>query len=1393
MAPTRANRKNAKCGDEKDPPFSSTRCFEETIVKNQNGDNYGKINQVMLHPMDVQKLIPEFSEGDVVDWLITLDHFKILYEWSEKQCLLYATTRLNNAARSWYARNKTEIKSWLQFKNLIVEAFPETVDEVDIHDELRRIRKSENESYTAYVYRIDEIARRGRLSIQATLKYIIKGLSSDVVYEHVLAGQYDSVLDFIKRVEWIAANLKIKTQQRKEISKSGATFPRDRVNTVNHTSNRVAVIRCFNCREEGHKSIECAKPQRKERCPVCLKVGHGRDQCFRNRNGQTSSSSKINTSSGVNAVHVIEQLQMVNELDSKSSQIEVNENGHSEVNVLMDDTLYNMTALVDSGSNNSLIKKCKLPSNFKFNVNSFQNNICGINESKLIVLGNFKTKIFINSKMYDIEFLVVPDTTMHMSVLLGRKFLLSNGLRCLRFFNGCEIKLDAKPSVDTDDEFLLHNIVGNVDELCAMMDSDENDLDLDIGDSNETKNCSNLFIEIFRENYLERSKPIEPVYKHKSEIRLKENKFFNSTPQRLSYFEKQELDKIIDDLLRKQIIRESESPYSSRVVMCRKKNNSYRMCVNYKPLNKLTERNFYPMPVIEDQILKLQGKKYFSSLDLKNGFYHIELEESSKKFTSFVIERGQYEFNRLPFGWTNSPAEFVRFITKILGKMIRENKLIVFVDDILVYSLSLEDHLMTLKELFQILSDNLIQINYAKCQFIKTKIEYLGYEICLNEIRPSDRHIESVRNIPVPTNAKSLQRFLGLVNYFRKFIKNFNNIASPLYDLIKKEREFILENEHLNAIDNLKESLISKPVLAIYSPVATTQLHTDASAHGFGGILMQQGDDEQYHPVMFFSRKTTAAESKLHSFELETLAIVYSLKRFRPYVFGIHFTVVTDCNSLRATLSKKDVNSKIARWALFLEEFDYDIIHRPCSKMQHVDALSRSHIYVLDSLDVVDNNVSNLFDNALYVSQLNDEKVQKLKNDVQHGLNKDFEIRDAILYKKFKSRLLLYIPDGMIESVLNKFHNQFGHFGVDKVCDAIKKAYYFPNMRDRVTNHIKQCVVCIAYNPRNKKFDGYLQNIDKGILPFNMVHIDHVGPLEITKSKNEYIFTVIDGFTKFIKLFATKSTNANEVMKALKSYFLNYSTPRVIVSDRGSAFKSKSFDKFVEDHGFKLIKVATACPKANGQNERYNRTIIPLLAKLVEEKNKEWDSLLTDAEFLLNNSLNRAIGDTPARILFGVDQHRNFQSDLTEFIEFQINGDLNRDRNLSDIRKEAHENIVKLQNYNKERYDSNCKRNTYFEKGDLVMIPQVPNPGQRNKLKPKHKGPYIVRKVLDKNRYVIADIDNFQISGRHFEGIFDPTNLVLYKKAAKDSNMHNSSFNFEINNSDNDSDFLGFD
>ncbi|GBM25478.1 Retrovirus-related Pol polyprotein from transposon 17.6 [Araneus ventricosus] len=411
--------------------------------------------------------------------------------------------------------------------------------------------------------------------------------------------------------------------------------------------------------------------------------------------------------------------------------------------------------------------------------------------------------------------------------------------------------------------------------------------------------------------------------------------------RRLSFPEKQKVNEKITDWLNQGIIRESSSDYCSPLVLRRKKDGNFRLCIDYCKLNAKTVKDRYPLPLIEEVLDQLPSGKFFSTTDLKNGFFHMEMEEDSKKFTSFVTHDGQYGFNEVPFGLCNSPSIFQRFINHVFRDLLKESIVIIYMDGIIIPSIDELDGIKRLSRVLQTASEYGLELNLKKCNFLKSKIEFLGYIIENGKISPSLEKTVAIQNFPEPKSVKQIQSFIGLTGYFRKFVQNYALIDKPLSDVLRDNTEFYFGPEQKSAFQTLKQKLSENPVLHIFKQGAKLELHTDASKFGYGAILFQQSDDNKFHPIHYMSKKTSSQEEKYSSYELEVLAIIEALKKFRYYLTGSKFRIITYCSAFQKTMSKTQLTSKIARWALFLEDFNYEIVHCPGKQMKHVDCLSR--------------------------------------------------------------------------------------------------------------------------------------------------------------------------------------------------------------------------------------------------------------------------------------------------------------------------------------------------------------------------------------------------------------------------------------------------------------------
>lgn len=832
-------------------------------------------------------------------------------------------------------------------------------------------------------------------------------------------------------------------------------------------------------------------------------------------------------------------------------------------------------------------------------------------------------------------------------------------------------------------------------------------------------------------------------------------------PRRLSHQERIEVREIIDDLLSRGIIRPSNSPYASAIVPVRKRDNKLRKCVDYRPLNKFTLRDNYPLPLPDDCLEHLGNKKFFSLMDMKSGFNQIKMHEDSIKYTSFVTQDGQYEYLRVPYGLKNGPAVFQRFVHNILRDLIYSKLIIVYMDDILVASVDLKSHIEIVGEVIKRLRTFGLELNLKKCTFGQTEIEYLGYCANASGIRPGKRHLEAIQNYPIPKNTKQVHSCHGLFSVFRRFVPNFSTIAFPLKELLKKDTPFKFTEECREAFLTLRQKLIEPPILSIFDPLRPTELHCDASARGFGAAVLQKQDDTKFHPIAYFTKATSVSEAKLHSYELETLAIVYALKRFKTYFDQRPFKIITDCDALTRTLANETGSSKIDRWALFLEKFNYTVQHRPGKTMGLVDALSRIEpVGAVSELDI---------DFQLQIAQSRDPEICSLRLELENSEKLDYELRDGIVYQISSSgSRRLYVPREMINNVIRWTHEKIGHLGIDKCCAEIKKHYWFPLMKTRVHNFIRNCLKCIVHSAPARTNKRNLYAIPKIPLPFDTIHIDHLGPLPSVISKKKYVLLVIDAFTKFTKLYATATTNSKEACTALQDYFDNYSRPRRVISDRGTSFSSNEFENFLSDNNVQHILNATASPQANGQVERVNRVLTPLMSKSCTRAGQiDWSHTLRNAEYILNNTVHTTTKHTPSELLFGVAQRGKTIDELTEHLDEQ-NSVIDRD--LLMIRQEASENIKKSQEDNLNRFLKHNAPAEIYKEGDYVAIRHTSTtPGSSKKLDPKFRGPYEIHKVLPHDRYVVRDVDGCQITQIPYNGILEANKLR--KWVSRESDM----------------------
>jgi hypothetical protein len=1012
-------------------------------------------------------------------------------------------------------------------------------------------------------------------------------------------------------------------------------------------------------------------------------------------------------------------------------------------------------AYIDFGSAVTIIREQELKRLGLKCCTGERQNLRGYGGGRVSTMGTTEFKLEVDSASAIVKAVVVPSDAQIEPLIVGRTFTELPSIEVAKDENS--LTFTQRRGEESEPTIRLIKAPSPLDiNQVKVGNVEENQKDQLIKLLNEFRDCFACSIE-----------ELGCAKSERMVIQLTDDTPFSHRPYRMSASEIAQVKKIVDELLECGIVRESQSEYASPSLLVQKKNGELRLVVDYRRLNSQTVKGCHPLPRIDDQVDRLTGGACFISLDLRSGYYQITLDEESRKYTSFVTPHGQWEWTKMPFGLTNAPRVFQRYMNRILKPV--QDIAAVYLDDILIHAKTPEEATEGLRRVLEILRTEGLTLNLAKCTFLTTTVEFLGFEINEGMVRPGGKKTEAVRDFPTPKTVHHVRQFLGLTGYFRHFVKGYAAITRSLTQLLKKDQVWRWTDEEEAAFQKLKIMLVERPVLALHKPGAMTEVHTDASALGVAGILLQKQDDGKLHPVAYYSRQTSEAESKYHSYELETLAVVESLKKFRSYLIGVQFTVVTDCNSLKASSSKKELIPRIARWWLQLQEYTFEVQYRPGERMKHADALSRNPS-PLTKEEEEDAYVLRI-EPATWVlsAQLTDPKVQDIKEVLSRPpvTEKDrfvyshYTLRQDRVYRVTPRGLLWLVPRGMRHEVVKIAHEAVGHCGTDKTMWKIGEAYWFPNMRNYVDAFIKCCIPCLYSKRKTGKAEGFLNPIPKGTEPLKTVHVDHLGPFPRSKKRNAHLIVAVDAFTKFTFIKAVRSTDTKAVIEYLRDLFCTYGVPEVLVTDRGTAFTAKRFENFCDQNKMRHVKVAVGTPRANGQVERLNRSILDIL--LTTEEENRWDEQVRAVQFAINNTRNQSTKKTPSELLLGYISRGGEDVQLRDEVVVAS-------KMLEDVvaaRQEAAENIGKAQERQKTAFDQHRKPARLYAEGDQVLVERpertIETRGQSKKLVKPFRGPLEVVKVLPNDRYMVKEVDKKR--GRRYMAVMAADKMKPWRPA----------------------------
>lgn len=1233
---------------------------------------------------DVEESFEYFSGADhqdVVVWLDDFDEQAAILGWKDLEKLVYGR-RLTKGEAKQFILSELKPKTWNELKDGLKKEYSIQVNSQLIHRKLEATTKKADETFREYCYRMINIASPAKIDEPSLINYIVDGIPESKNNKMFLYTAR-SISDLKEKLR-VYETVQPKKDSSKKADKKNGGRSKEKRNV------------CYNCGDAEHESKNCPDKDKGPKCFGCNNFGHLSKDCTTKKEKSTTKPKDKKKDD------VAQVLCLTKDRTRVHKEIELN---GKKINCMF-----------DTGSDFNVMREEKFRSdNFgELKPTTFRCRGVG---SVINGIGEFDVKIFVDNCWFNDKCFVIPSKMMQEDLLIGLSLinqanieLNESGLKVMKRVTGTD-KVPQQPNDDGDwcelpicahlayDEQLMP-------ELCQIVDKDVKNEVLGLITGYQPKKVKKSPVEL--------------------KIIMKDETPIYRRPRRLPPSEKQIVDAQIKEWLQKGIIRPSKSDFASNVVLVDKKDKTKRVCVDYRWLNKNIVKDRYPLPNVESDIDELQGAKVYSCVDLENGFFHVPIEEESRKYTAFITANGHYEFNVVPFGLCVSPAIFQRFINTIFAELVTDRTVIVYMDDVIIPAIDEREAVTKLRRMLTVGAENGLKIKWKKCSILQRRVEFLGYEIEDGMIRAAKSKTNDVKKYREPKDASGIQKFLGFAGYFRKFIQDFALIAKPLYDLLKKGVKFEFSEIHRMAFEKLKQIITERPVLMLFQYGLETELHTDASKYGLAAILMQRNnDDNQMHPVRFLSLKTTEAEQKFCSYELEVLAIVKALQRFRVYLLGQNFKIVTDCKAFESTMNNKNV-PKIARWVLQLQEYDFKVDHRAGKRMPHVDALSRMYIIQEEAIS-----------KSIRKAQNDDESMRPIiELAMQKGEYDHYIIKNDLLHRLKDDRELIVIPSSMEFEILRRAHEQ-GHFKAKKMQDIIEREFYIAKLKEKTERYVKSCVTCILSDRKAGKSEGLLNPIPKEDVPLHTLHLDHLGPLKSTRKSYNHILAVIDAFTKFTWIFPVKSTTSEETVQKLQVIGSVFGNPARVVTDKGTAFTGSAFTDYCKAENISVVHTTTGVPRGNGQIERLNRTIISVLSKLSSDDPEKWFMHTNRVQQVINKTYQRSIGTTPFELLVGVPMKTKDDIEIKKMIEEESIKAFNEERD--ELRKRAKSQILRVQDENRRSFNAKRKPATQYSAGDLVAIKRTQFGGGL-KLKANNFGPYEVIKSNGNDRYEVRKV-----------------------------------------------------
>ncbi|GAA5865997.1 hypothetical protein JCM1840_003369 [Sporobolomyces johnsonii] len=837
-------------------------------------------------------------------------------------------------------------------------------------------------------------------------------------------------------------------------------------------------------------------------------------------------------------------------------------------------------------------------------------------------------------------------------------------------------------------------------------------------------------------------------------------------PSRIYPLSAKELEVLADYIetnLKTGFIRPSTSPIGAPILFIKKKDGTLRLCVDFRNLNSVTIKNRHPLPLIDETLDQLSGAKFFTKLDLRNGYHQLRIAEGDEYKTAFRTRYGLFEYQVMPFGLTNAPAAFQNLLNDTFRPFL-DSFVIVYLDDILVYSRTQEEHDRHVRQVLETMRTAKLYAKAEKCSFEEGSTEYLGFIVDVDGVRMDPKKIETVQSWPLPTNIREVQSFLGFCNFYRRFIRNYSTIAAPLTRLTRRDRtsaDFPLQEKEIAAFQTLRDAFHGGQIIRHFQPGLPIELETDASDYALGSVLSQRHADGKLYPIAFRSRKFDHAELNYEVHDKEFLAIVDACRVFRPYLeyVSVPTKVFTDHANLKYFFTSRVLNRRQARWYETVSELSLTLHHRPGHRQGKTDALSRRADYA-DGAKASEGKPVTFFPAAriaatslalaaqldspfpdfaelVAVAQDQDDDLRQILQDRRLGENaEDHDARwqlDEQGLLRFNGKV--YLPDvaDIRLRAVRSAHDETsaGHLGVEKTLERFRRTMTFPHERKFIESFVGTCDVCFRNKSRRSPAHGLLQPLPPPTRPWSSIATDFIVKLPTSRQGHDSIWVVVDRFTKFAHFVPCNEagTDASKLTEMyFKTIFPVHGLPDDIVSDRGTIFNSNFWRTLNRLTRTKLSMSTAYHPQSDGITERLNQSLEQYLRIFVNYAQDDWEELLPLAAFVHNDTIHSSTKSTPFFANYGF--HPRFTVTFKDFGTKPLDPDAaSRASALAALHQTLRHELDLAATRMKTQYDKKRVDAPKFNPGDLVWLSHKNILTNRSSQKLDHRflGPYPVK------------------------------------------------------------------